>query len=214
MTAKLSMCNHTARVIQQLRTSALAFMVAYMLFFIGIHLLFIVMVCITSFISSFSAVGFSGSRLGGSLSVLSAQAFLPLVSGYTGSVGVGCAWGVDAAVRSAFSSAVVFRVAAPVTRASFALRSSKLVHWVAAASGLLIAFPLGAAPSQLRPCVSFAGHGSGTWGSVALALGLGVQVLVVLPSSTGGVFPAPVSVASRFTPVGIAPCGGYLWHGV
>lgn len=177
------------------------------------------MVCVSSFISSFPSVGFSGSRVSGSSSVLSCQAFLASLGSYSGSVGVGCAWGVDAAVRSAFSSATVFRVGSfavggRVTRASFALRSTALVQWVAASSGLLVAFPLGAAPSQLRPCISFAGHGSGTWGSVALALGLGVQVLVVLPSSTGGVFPAPVAVASRFTFVGVAPCGGYLWHGV
>ncbi len=184
-----------------------------MLFFIGVHFYFLIMVCVSSFISSFPSVGFSGSRLGGSPAVLSCQAFLPLLSSYSGSVGVGCAWGVDAAVRSAFSSATVFRVQAPVTRAAFALRSTKLVHWVAASGGLLVAFPLGAAPSQLRPCVSFAGFGSGTWGSVALALalGLGVPVLVVLPACSGGVFPAPVAVASLFTPVGIAPCGGYLW---
>jgi len=211
MFAKLSICNHSARVIQSVQKSALALVVAFMLLFFSNHFIITVMVCVSSFIASFPSVGFSGSRLSGSSSVLSAQAFLPLCSSYLGTVGVGCAWGVDAAVRSAFSSAMVFRVTAPVTRASFALRSSKLVHWVASTGGILVAFPLGAAPSQLRPCISFAGHGSGTWGSVALALGLGVQVLVVLPACTGGVFPAPVAVASRFTAVGIAPCGGYLW---
>jgi hypothetical protein len=75
---------------------------------------------------------------------------------------------------------------------------------------LLVAFPQGSAPVQLSPSVSFRGFGSGTWGSVALALGLGMAVLVVLPSSVAS-FPAPASVASRFVWVGVAPCGGSLW---
>lgn len=179
-------------------------------------LVVVVMVSLASFVSSFPSVGFSGSRLSGSLAAASCSAFLPLVGSYSGSVGVGCASGIDSLVRSAFASASVFRVGSfavggRVTRASFALRSSALVQWVAGSGGLLVAFPLGAAPAPLVPTVSFAGFGSGTWGSVALALGLGVPVLVVLPVCSGGVFPAPVAVASRFVPVGLAPCGGYLW---
>jgi hypothetical protein len=97
----------------------------------------------------------------------------------------------------------------PLTRAAFAARSARLVHWVAASSGLLVAFPVGAAPAGLRPCTSFAGFGSGTWGSVALAIGLGVPVLVVLPPCAA--LPAPTAVASCFSYVGVAPCGGSLW---
>ena len=127
-------------------------------------------------------MAFSGSRVSGSSAVVSAHAFLPLVSGFGGSVGVGCASGVDSLVRSAFPSASVFRVSSflvggRVARASFALRSSALVHWVASGGGLLVAFPVGVAPVGLAPCVSFRGFGSGSWGSVALALGLGVSVL-------------------------------------
>lgn len=175
------------------------------------------MVSLASFVRSFPCVAFSGSRLSGSSAVVSARAFLPLVSGFSGSVGVGCAWGVDSLVRSAFSSALVFRVQPPLSRSAFALRSARLVRWVATGGGLLVAFPVGAAPVGLAPCLSFRGFGSGTWGSVALALGLGVSVLVVLPVSVcavGGVFPAPASVSARFSCVGVAPCGGSLWVAV
>lgn len=56
--------------------------------------------------------------------------------------------------------------------------------------------------------------GLGSWGSAALALGLGGSVLVALPASVcpvGAAFPAPAAVASRFAFVGVAPCGGSLW---
>jgi hypothetical protein len=184
--------------------------------------LFFIMVSLASFICSFPCVAFSGSRVSGSSAVASARAFLPVVGGFSGSVGVGCALGVDSVIRSAFASALVFRVSSflvggRVARASFALRSSALVHWVASGGGLLVAFPVGVAPVGLAPCVSFRGFGSGSWGSVALALGLGVSVLVVLPVSVcavGGAFPAPVAVSARFSCVGVAPCGGSLWLAV
>jgi len=168
------------------------------------------MVALSSFVCSFPCVAFSGSRLSGSLAADSCSAFLPSLSGFGGLVGVGCASGVDSLVRSAFPSAQVFRVQPPLSRAAFAARSARLVHWVAAASGLLVVFPLGAAPAGLAPSVSFRGFGSGSWGSVALALGLGVSVLVVLPAGVAA-FPAPPAVAARFAFVGVAPCGGSLW---
>jgi hypothetical protein len=177
------------------------------------------MVSLASFVRSFPCVAFSGSRLSSSSAAVSCRAFLPLLSGFGGSVGVGCACGVDSLVRSAFPSAFVFRVSSflvggRVVRASFALRSSALVRWLAASSGLLVAFPLGACPVGVAVSSSFRGCGSGSWGSVALALGLGCSVLVVLPASVcplGCVFPAPVSVSARFSCVGVAPCGGSLW---
>jgi hypothetical protein len=173
--------------------------------------MYLAMVHLSSFVGSFACVGFSGSRSSGSAAAVSCSAFLSAVgSSIGGTVGVGCALGIDSLVRCRFPSASVFRVQPPVSRASFALRSARLVHWVASQSGLLVAFPQGSAPVQLSPSVSFRGFGSGTWGSVALALGLGLAVLVVLPSSVAS-FPAPASVASRFVWVGVAPCGGSLW---
>lgn len=108
-----------------------------------------VMVSFTSFVRSFPSVAFSDSRLSGSSAAASCRAFLPLVSGVSVPVGVGCASGVDSLVRSAFPHCSVFRVASflvggRVARASFALRSSALVSWCASRGGLLVAFPLGA----------------------------------------------------------------------
>jgi hypothetical protein len=175
-----------------------------------------IMVSLASFVYSFPCVAFSGSRLSGSSAAASCRAFLPSVASFAGSVGVGCASGIDSLIRAAFPSASVFSVSSflvggRVARASFALRSAALVAWCAARGGLLVAFPCAAAPVQLRPCVSFAGFGSGTWGSVALALGLGVPVLVVVPCALGAAFPAPAAVACRFVFAGVAPCGGSLW---
>jgi Predicted Rossmann fold nucleotide-binding protein involved in DNA uptake len=176
----------------------------------------LVMVSLASFVCSFPCVAFSGSRLSGSSAAASCRAFLPLLSGFGGSVGVGCASGVDSVVRSAFPSASVFRVSSfavggRVSRASFALRSSALVSWCASSGGLLVAFPLGACPSGVAVSASFRGCGSGSWGSVALALGLGCSVLVVSPP-VGGVGAAWFgALASCFRPVGSAPCGGSLW---
>lgn len=175
------------------------------------------MVTLSSFVCSFPCLAFSGSRLSGSSAAASCRAFLPAVSGFGGSVGVGCASGVDSLVRSAFPSASVFRVQPPLSRAAFAARSARLVWWVAASSGLLVVFPVGVAPARLAVSASFRGFGSGSWGSAALALGLGCSVLVVLPAlvcPVGVAFPAPPAVAARFSFVGAAPCGGSLWLAV
>jgi len=172
------------------------------------------MVSLASFVGSFPCVAFSGSRLSGSSAAASCRAFLPVVSGFSGSVGVGCASGVDSVVRSAFPSASVFRVSSflvggRVSRASFALRSSALVSWCASRGGLLVAFPLGACPVGVAVSSSFRGCGSGSWGSVALALGLGCSVLVVSPVGVGSAWLG--ALGSRFRLVGSAPCGGSLW---
>lgn len=179
------------------------------------------MVCLSSFVGSFPSVAFSGSRVVGSSAWVSCRSFLPVLGGFSGSVAVGCASGVDALVRSAFASACVFSVSSflvggRVARASFARRSAALVGSCASSGGLLVAFPLGACPVGVRPSASFSGCGSGSWGSVALAVGLGCSVLVVVPlgSSSPAVahrFPAPPALASRFCCVGVAPCGGALW---
>ena len=143
------------------------------------------MVSLSSFVCSFPSVAFSGSRVGSSSASVSCRAFLPVLGGFSGSVGVGCASGVDSFVRSAFPSACVFSVSSflvggHVCRSSFALRSSALVSWCASSGGLLVAFPLGACPSSVRVSSSFGGFGSGSWGSVALAVGFFLLVLVFL----------------------------------
>lgn len=176
------------------------------------------MVSLASFVGSFPSVAFSGSRVGGSSASLSCRAFLPVLSSFSGSVGVGCAWGVDSLVRSAFPLASVFSVSSflvggRVCRASFARRSSALVSWCTSSGGLLVAFPLGACPSSVAPSASFSGGGSGSWGSVALAVGLGCSVLVVLPAGACASSFSP-ALAPCFRCVGVAPCGGSLWLSV
>jgi hypothetical protein len=170
------------------------------------------MVSLSAFVFSFPALAFSGSRHAGSSASASAAAFLPSVASFSGSVGVGCARGVDHLVRSAFPSALVFRVQPPVSRASFAQRSARLVRWVAASSGLLVVFPSVACPVGVAPSAAFRGFGSGSWGSAAFALGLGVPVLLFVPASLGSSFPAPSALACRFRLVG-SVAGGSWWLG-
>lgn len=165
------------------------------------------MASISSFaalVSSFPVVGFSGSRQVGSVPARLAAEFCGgFGRGFSGRVRVGCARGVDAAVRGAFPSASVFSVAASeVSRlgaAAFAARSAALVQSVAGSRGVLVAFPLGACPSEVAPSRSFRGCGSGSWGSVALALGLGCPVLLVV---SGSELSAPSSVCSLFSCMG------------
>lgn len=196
------------------KRSALVLMVAFMPCFISVHFFVFVMVSFASFVGSFPCVAFSGSRVGSSSAVASCRSFLPVLGGFSGAVGVGCASGVDASVRSFFPSASVFSVSSfpvggRVSRASFALRSSALVQWCASSGGLLVAFPLGACPSGVAVSSSFRGCGSGSWGSVALAVGLACSVLVVSPAGVGSAWFG--ALASSFRCVGSAPCGGLLW---
>ena len=126
----------------------------------------------------------SGSRSGAC-----APGFLPLLLGARARVSVGCARGVDQAVRSAVPSArvrVFHAVAFGSGRGAFALRSAALVRSVAGArSALFVCFPGRACPVGLVPSASarscFCGLGSGSWASLALAVGLGVPALVWLP---------------------------------
>ena len=131
----------------------------------------------------FSAFGFSGSRSGVPASVLSSVVgLIPSDS----QVFIGCARGVDSFFRSAFPSASVFQAADfGRGRGAFAARSVAVVLAVAAADGLWVSFPASGCPAGLLPSASsskaFCGSGSGTWGSLAFALGNGVPCLVFSP---------------------------------
>ena len=112
------------------------------------------------------SVGFSGSR---SPSVAAASALSALLQVVPAGVrvSVGCARGVDLAVRSFFGSSaslLVFSVASGrfgVGRSAFARRSSRCVLSVAAGSrGLLVALPSAAVPpAGVRLSRSFFGGG-------------------------------------------------------
>lgn len=130
------------------------------------------------------SVGFSGSRAPGAAALAALSALLPLVpSGVR--VSVGCAFGVDAAVRSFFGaspSLLVFSVASGrfgSGRSAFARRSSRCVLSVASGSrGLLVALPSAPVPPfGCRVGRSWRSGGSGSWGSVSFALGRDRQPL-------------------------------------
>jgi hypothetical protein len=63
-------------------------------------------------------------------------------------------------------------------RAQGAERSTRMVKALAATGGTLHAWPNKPAPAQLKPSSTWPknAEGSGTWGTVALAVGLGVKV--------------------------------------
>lgn len=138
---------------------------------------------ISSILLSASSIGFSGSRSPSPAAASALRSLLPLVPP-SASISVGCARGVDALVRSFFSSdrLSIFSVSSGQFgsgRAAFARRSAACVR----SSGLLVCLPSSpACPVGVRPSSQFFGGGSGSWGSAAFALGLGLQVLLFLPS--------------------------------
>lgn len=65
-------------------------------------------------------------------------------------------------------------------RAACAERSTRMVRALAAEGGVLHAWPNKPAPPDLRPSKSWpkGAKGSGTWGTISLAYGLGVPVVI------------------------------------
>ncbi len=139
---------------------------------------------ISSVFSRFSAFGFSGSRSSVPAGCSVAVAAVPPGS----KVVVGCARGVDGFFRSAFPGAEVFSVSSGRWgrgRGAYAARSVACVDAVAIASGLWVSFPASECPVGLLPSAKsykcFSGSGSGTWASLAYALGCGIACLVYSP---------------------------------
>lgn len=129
--------------------------------------------------------GFSGSRVPSPVSLTALNWLCDLVPSGA-AVMVGCARGIDQAARQFFPTAQVFWATDYGTgRGSFAVRSITCVKSVAAAGGLWAAFPSNPCPVGLMPSSTsskcFCGKGSGTWASLALAVGLGVTCLVFIP---------------------------------
>lgn len=147
-----------------------------------------------------SVVGFSGSRsLGAGVSVSVLRSCVSALG--SGRVFVGCASGVDSFFRSSVASSrlSVFRVVGS-GRGAFASRSVRFVSALASARGVLVSFPGRACPAGLLPSACsrscFCGLGSGSWASLALAVGLGVPCCVWLPVGLS------VPSAWRFVAVG------------
>lgn len=65
-------------------------------------------------------------------------------------------------------------------RARCAERSTRMIKALAAAGGTLHAWPNKNAPATLQPAKSWpkGAQGSGTWGTIALAVGLGIPVVI------------------------------------
>ena len=127
------------------------------------------------------SIGFSGSRSPSEESKKALKELLDLVPVGV-RISVGCAKGVDAIARDYFQNfnLEVFSVSSGkfgTGRAAFARRSSACVLSVAE-DGLIIAVPSSAAPNGVKVGKSFNGKGSGTWGSIAFALGHGRKVLI------------------------------------
>ncbi|MEM7579097.1 MAG: hypothetical protein AAF316_04460 [Cyanobacteria bacterium P01_A01_bin.80] len=140
---------------------------------------------LSSVFSRFSAFGFSGSRSSVPVGCSVAAAAVPPGS----QVLVGCARGVDGFFRSAFPGAEVFSVASGQWgrgRGAFAGRSVACIRAVLGAGGLWVSFPSSPCPAGLLPSSSgsrcFSGFGSGSWASLAFALGSGVPCVVFLGS--------------------------------
>ena len=163
------------------------------------------------------SVGFSGSRSPSVAASAALSALLPLVPAGV-RVSVGCARGVDLLCRSFLagsSSLLVFSVASGrfgSGRSAFARRSSRCVLSVAAGSrGLLVALPSAPVPpAGVAPSRSFFGGGSGSWGSVAFALGRGRRVLLWLPSGSR----PPVWSSVSWSAAGAFGSGGCWWLGL
>lgn len=158
------------------------------------------------------AVGISGSRTPGPFS-LAALVSLAACVPASASVLVGDASGIDTSAVRYLPRASVFQVGAYGSphapfRAQLAARSIACVQACAAAGGVWCAFPARPAPAGLapssRPAVCFGGFGSGTWSSLALALGLGLPAVMfsalppprgwgLLPAAPGWFVAAPVA---------------------
>ena len=173
-------------------------------------------------VRSYPVIGVSGSRsISEPISALVSSFSQSLaVRSFRGRVFVGCASGVDACVRAAVPAAAlsVFSVVrgGRVPAWAFARRSARMVESIAAARGVLVAFPSSSLPHpSVVPCKSWrSARGSGTWGSVALAVGLGSGCLLWSPSLVGA-SASPVlgacPLSSRFSFLGSCSSGRGSW---
>jgi hypothetical protein len=156
-------------------------------------------------------VGFTGSRRPSPALAVIASGVAASCSSAGLSVAVGCAAGIDAAVRAAVPGARVFE-ASGASPWGYVARSVALVEAVhASGRGALAVFPSRQCPAGLVPSRQsarcFCGSGSGTWATAAYAAGLEVPVCVF------GAFELPVwgGVWER---VGWACAfsGGWVWR--
>jgi len=136
---------------------------------------------IAKIFSNYRVFGFSGARSSVPKGCTQVIELVPQDS----QVFVGCANGVDAYFRKVFPNAEVSRASDfGRDKSSFALRSAHVIKSVKCRNGLWVSFPDSQCPASLLPSKEkgrcFCGTGSGTWASLAYALGLGLPCLVYL----------------------------------
>ena len=166
----------------------------------------------------FRFVGFCGSRS------LPAR-FAGLVGGVArsvaaggASVSVGCAAGADSFVRSAVPGCQVFAVKSGKwgrCRSAYAQRSVALVSSLGTGPGsAFIGFVSSPCPSRVRPSAKssacFCGAGSGSWASLAFAVGSGVGAVVVFWCGAGAP-QLPAWSAGSWVPAPMPFEGGWLF---
>lgn len=120
-------------------------------------------------LGGFCSVGFAGSRSGAGAAAAFRLAQVAAVAAAQVSQ-------VEPVVftRAAFSGLLI--------RAQFAARAAAMVRALAAAPApVLVCWPAVPASPAARPARSWVSCGSGTWSEAALAVGLGVSVVVFLP---------------------------------
>lgn len=156
--------------------------------------------------ASFRSVGFSGSRRLRGRPAARCRSVAASVASAGLSVLVGCARGADAAALAGAPSAQVFRARGRSPRALVA-RSVSFVRALAASPApLLVSFPGCPCPAGLAPAARWVSCGSGSWSSAALAVGLGVPLVVFLPA---GALPPSGWGAWSFVSSGLF-AGGWL----
>lgn len=143
---------------------------------------------IADIITNSTLIGFSGSRVLSYRETISAvNEVVKLIPSHA-QVHVGDAAGIDALIKDLVPEASVFEAAPRYygDKSAFAGRSIRCVRSVVEPGGLWVAFPNKPCPMGLKPSAiasqCFNGTGSGTWASLAYAVGLGISCLVFLPA--------------------------------
>jgi hypothetical protein len=165
--------------------SFLGFFFKFLVFFMASSSASSLPFAVSQILGSSAVVGFSGSRrfVPSSLVWGSVVACVPISS----VVVVGCASGLDSLARGSFAAPLVFAASSfGFGRGSFAARSVAFVRYLLGCpSSVLVSFPASVCPVGLvpssKPSKCFAGFGSGSWASLALAVGSRVPCLVWLP---------------------------------
>lgn len=164
-----------------------------------------------------SHIGFCGSRrLSGAWFRAAGRLAAAVTAGLAPRrVSVGCAPGADSAVRRSVPCCRVFRVSAYGSgRGAYARRSAACVQSVGSGPGsAYVGFVSVPCPERVRPSSSvhtcFCGGGSGTWATLALAVGSGVGSIIVFWCAPGS--PSLPSWGGSWVPASGRFSGGWLF---